>query len=142
MTVSKGGKTVGMGAASGGASMTAKRGEPAPAKPAPATTASAAAPPMGVGVPIVVGNNQQVKTIECEGRAVSVGGNGNKLTLKGQCGPISVGGNENILHVGATTRIDTSGNRNVVTYHDLVENKAPVVTSGGTGNRISRAEPQ
>jgi hypothetical protein len=143
MTVSKGGKTVGMGASAGGASMGAtRRGEPAAAKPAPATTASTAAPPMGIGVPIVVGNNQQVKTIECEGRAVSVSGNGNKLTLKGQCGPISVGGNENILHVGATTRIDTSGNRNVVTYRELVDDKAPIVTSGGNGNRVSRAEPQ
>ena len=143
MTVSKGGKTVGMGASAGGASMGAtKRGEPAPAKPMASPSSAPAASSMGTGVPIVVGNNQQVKTLECEGRAVSVSGNGNKLTLKGQCGPISVGGNENILHVGATTRIDTSGNRNVVTYHDLVENKAPVVTSGGTGNRISRAEPQ
>jgi hypothetical protein len=141
MTVSKGGKTVGMGASSGGASMTAKRGEPAPAKPM-ASSASSASPPMGIGVPLVVGTNQQVKTVECEGRAVSVSGNGNKLTLKGQCGPISVGGNENILHVGATTRIDTPGNRNVVTYRELVNDKAPVVTSGGNGNRVSKAEPQ
>ena len=80
--------------------------------------------------------------MDCEGRAVSVQGNANRLTLRGLCGPITVGGNENILDVGATTRIDTSGNRNVVKYRELVDNKTPVVTSGGTGNRVSKVEPQ
>jgi hypothetical protein len=137
LAVSKGGKTVGMGAsADGSASMKAKRGEPAPARPMASSASS-----MGSGTPIVVGNNQQVRTMECEGRAVSVSGNGNRLTLRGTCGPISVGGNENILKVGSTTRIDTSGNRNVVTYSDVVNDKAPTVTSGGTGNRVSKAEP-
>ena len=125
-----------MGATAGGsASVKAtKRGEPAAAKP----TASS----MGTGTPIVVANNQQVRTMECEGRAVSVSGNGNRLTLKVVCGPILVGGNENILDVGSTLRIDTSGNRNVVKYRDLVNDKAPTVTSGGNGDRVSRAEPQ
>jgi hypothetical protein len=137
LAVSKGGKTVAMGAnADGSASMKAKRGEPAPARPMASSAAS-----MGSGTPIVVANNQQVRTMECEGRAVSVSGNGNRLTLKGACGPISVGGNENILKVGSTTRIDTSGNRNVVTYQDLVSDKTPTVTSGGSGNRVSKADP-
>jgi len=103
---------------------------------APATTS------MGTGTPIVVANNQQVRTMDCEGRAVSVSGNGNRLTLKGACGPIVVGGNENILDVGSTTRIDTGGNRNVVKYRELVNDKAPVVSGGGTGNRVSKVEPQ
>ena len=102
------------------------------------TSASAA----GVGTPILVPTNQQVKTMDCEGRAVSVQGNANRLTLRGRCGPVTVGGNENILEVGSTTRIDTSGNRNVVKYRELVDDKAPVVTSGGTGNRVSKVEPQ
>jgi hypothetical protein len=89
-----------------------------------------------------VPSNQQVKTMDCEGRAVSVQGNANRLTLRGRCGPVTVGGNENILEVGSTTRIDTSGNRNVVKYRELVNDKAPVVTSGGTGNRVSKVEPQ
>ena len=80
--------------------------------------------------------------MDCEGRAVSVQGNANRLTLRGRCGPVTVGGNENILEVGSTTRIDTSGNRNVVKYRELVDNKAPAVTSGGTGNRVSKVEPQ
>ena len=42
----------------------------------------------------------------------------------------------------STTRIDTSGNRNVVKYRELVDDKTPVVTSGGTGNRVSKVEPQ
>ena len=82
LVVSKGDKTVAAGASAGGsASVKAKRGEPAAARP----TASS----MGTGTPIVVANNQQVRTMECEGRAVSVSGNGNRLTLKGACGPIS-----------------------------------------------------
>ena len=40
----------------------------------------------GVGTPIVVPTNQQVKTMDCEGRAVSVQGNANRLTLRGRCG--------------------------------------------------------
>jgi hypothetical protein len=107
-----------------------------------ARTASTPTAATGVGTPILVPINQQVKTMDCEGRAVSVQGNANRLTLKGRCGPITVGGNENILDVGSTTRIDTSGNRNVVRYRELVDDKAPVVTSGGTGNRVSKAEPQ
>jgi hypothetical protein len=71
-----------------------------------------------------------------------VTGNGNRLTLRGTCGLVSVAGNENILEVGATARIDTSGNRNVVRYRDLLDDKAPVVSSGGSGNRVSRVEPQ
>jgi len=143
LTVGSGDRRVAMGASGDGASMSAKRGDPAPAKPAASSTRSAAAAPAtGNGLPILVPTNQQVKTMDCDGRAVSVQGNGNRLTLKGQCGPVTVGGNENILEVGSTTRIDTSGNRNVVKYRELVNDKAPVVTSGGTGNRVSKVEPQ
>ena len=113
-----------MGASGDGASMSAKRGDPAPARPASSRAASPA-PTAGSGLPILVPTNQQVKTMDCEGRAVSVQGNGNRLTLKGLCGPVTVGGNENILEVGSTTRIDTSGNRNVVKYRELVNDKAP-----------------
>ncbi|MEO5821309.1 MAG: DUF3060 domain-containing protein [Vicinamibacteraceae bacterium] len=140
LAVGSGDRRVAMGASGSGASMSAKRGDPAPAKPATSSTRTASA--TGTGLPILVPTNQQVKTMECEGRAVSVQGNGNRLTLKGQCGPVTVGGNENILDVGSTTRIDTSGNRNVVKYRELVNDKAPVVSSGGTGNRVSKVEPQ
>jgi hypothetical protein len=143
LTVGSGDRKVAMGASGDGASMSAKRGDPAPAKPAASSARSAStAPATGSGLPILVPTNQQVKTMDCDGRAVSVQGNGNRLTLKGQCGPVTVGGNENILDIGSTTRIDTSGNRNVVKYRELVNDKAPVVTSGGSGNRVSRAEPQ
>lgn len=141
LTVGSGDKKVAMGAGAGSAGVTAKKGDPAPARPATASS-SRTASTAGSGLPILVPNNQQVKTMDCDGRAVSVAGNGNRLTLRGMCGPVSVGGNENILDVGATTRIDTSGNRNVVRYRDLVDEKAPVVTSGGSGNRVSRVEPQ
>jgi Protein of unknown function (DUF3060) len=142
LTVGSGDRQVAMGAGADGASMSAKRGEPAAAKPAPSAASSRTAPASGNGLPILVPTNQQVKTMECDGRAVSVQGNGNRLTLKGLCGPVTVGGNENILDIGSTTRIDTSGNRNVVKYRELVNDKAPVVTSGGTGNRVSKVEPQ
>jgi hypothetical protein len=143
LTVGSGDRKVAMGAGGDGASMSAKRGDPAPAKPAASSARTAStAPATGNGLPILVPTNQQVKTMDCDGRAVSVQGNGNRLTLKGQCGPVTVGGNENILDIGSTTRIDTSGNRNVVKYRELVNDKAPVVTSGGSGNRVSRAEPQ
>ena len=141
LTVGSGDRKVAMGAGAGSAGVTAKKGDPAPARPAPASASSSTAS-TGTGVPIVVPNNQQVKTMDCDGRAVSVTGNGNRLTLRGVCGPVSVAGNENILEVGATTRIDASGNRNVVRYRNLVDDKAPVVTSGGSGNRVSRVEPQ
>jgi hypothetical protein len=143
LAVGSGDKKVSMGASGDGASMSARRGDPAPAKPAASSArGSSTAPATGSGLPILVPTNQQVKTMDCDGRAVSVQGNGNRLTLRGQCGPVTVGGNENILDVGSTTRIDTSGNRNVVRYRELVNDKAPVVTSGGTGNRVSRAEAQ
>ena len=143
LTVGSGDRKVAMGASGDGAAMSARRGDPAPARPATSPArASSGAPATGNGLPILVPTNQQVKTMDCDGRAVSVQGNGNRLTLKGQCGPVTVGGNENILEVGSTTRIDTSGNRNVVKYRELVNDKAPVVTSGGTGNRVSKVEPQ
>jgi hypothetical protein len=145
LTVGSGDKKVSMGAGAGSAGVSASKGEPAPAKPAATSSrgsASSSPSPGGVGTPILVPINQQVKTMDCEGRAVSVQGNGNRLTLKGTCGPVTVGGNDNILDVGATTWIDTSGNRNVVKYRGLVNDKAPRITSGGTGNRVSRAEPQ
>ena len=142
LAVGSGDKKVSMGASGDGASMSARRGEPAPARPASSARGSSGAAATGSGLPILVPTNQQVKTMDCDGRAVSVQGNGNRLTLRGQCGPVTVGGNENILDVGATTRIDTSGNRNVVRYRELVNDKAPVVTSGGTGNRVSKVEPQ
>jgi hypothetical protein len=141
LNVGSGDRKVSRGAGAGGARVRAKSGAPAPARP-PAASGASTAPSAGSGLPILVPNNQQVKTMECEGRPVSVQGNGNRLTLKGLCGPITVGGNDNILNVGSTTRIDTSGNRNVVKYRDLVDDKAPVVTSGGNGNRVSRTEPQ
>jgi hypothetical protein len=149
LTVASGGKTVGLAAEPGAASATVKRGDPAPAKPMPSSgaratgSAPASAPASaGTGLPLVFSTNQQVRTVECEGRPVAVQGNGNRLTLKGSCGIISVAGNDNILDVNATSRIDTSGNRNVVTYRTLLNDKAPVVTAGGSGNRVSKAEPQ
>jgi hypothetical protein len=142
LTVGSGDKKVSMGASGDGASVSARKGEPAPARPASSARGSSSAPSTGVGTPILVPINQQVKTMECEGRAVSIQGNGNRLTLKGTCGPVTVGGNDNILDVGATTWIDTSGNRNVVKYRELVNDKAPRITSGGSGNRVSRAEAQ
>ncbi len=144
LTVGSGDKKVAMGAsADGSAGMSAKRGEPAAAKPSTSSSRTAASTAStGSGLPILVPTNQQVKSMDCEGRAVSVQGNGNRLTLRGTCGPVTVGGNENILDVGSTTRIDTSGNRNVVKYRELVNDKAPIVTSGGTGNRVSKVEPQ
>jgi hypothetical protein len=142
LTVGSGDKKVAMGASSGGAAVSARKGDPAPARPASSARGRSNAPSTGVGTPILVPINQQVRTMECEGRAVSVQGNGNRLTLKGTCGPVTVGGNDNILDVGATTWIDTSGNRNVVKYRELIDDKAPRVTSGGTGNRVSRAEVQ
>ena len=138
LTVGSGDKTVAMGAGGAGPSVSATKSGTAPARTASSTSATAA----GVGTPILVPTNQQVKTMDCEGRAVSVQGNANRLTLRGRCGPVTVGGNENILEVGSTTRIDTSGNRNVVKYRELVDNKAPAVSSGGTGNRVSKVEPQ
>ena len=132
---------VAMTAGGDGPSVSATRTTPKTTSSASSTrTASTTA--TGVGTPILVPVNQQVKTMDCEGRAVSIQGNANRLTLKGRCGPITVGGNENILEVGSTTRIDTSGNRNVVKYRELVDDKLPVVTSGGTGNRVSKVEPQ
>jgi hypothetical protein len=142
LAVGSGDKKVSMGASGSGAAVSARRGDPAPARPASSARAGSSAPGTGVGAPILVPNNQQVKTMDCDGRAVSVQGNGDRLTLRGLCGPVTVGGNENILTVGSTTRIDTSGNRNVVRYRDLVNDKAPVVTSGGSGNRVSRVEPE
>jgi hypothetical protein len=142
LTVGSGDRKVSMGASADGASASARKGDPAPAKPASSARSASSPPATGVGTPILVPINQQVKTMDCEGRAVSVQGNGNKLTLKGTCGPVTVGGNDNILDVGATTWIDTSGNRNVVRYRELVNDKAPRITSGGTGNRVSRAEAQ
>jgi hypothetical protein len=140
LTVGSGDKKVAMGAsADGSAGVSARRNEPAAAKPSSSSRATAST---GSGLPILVPTNQQVKSMDCEGRAVSVQGNGNRLTLRGTCGPVTVGGNENILEIGSTTRIDTSGNRNVVKYRELVNDKAPVVTSGGTGNRVSKVEPQ
>lgn len=142
LTAGSGDRGVAMSAAGEGPSVSATRSGAAPAKPASSTSATRTAAASGVGTPILVPINQQVKTIDCEGRAVSVQGNANRLTLRGRCGPVTVGGNENILEVGSTTRIDTSGNRNVVKYRELVDDKAPVVTSGGSGNRVSKIEPQ
>ena len=138
LTVGSGDKTVAMGAGGAGPAVSATKSGAAPPRTASGTSATAA----GVGTPILVPTNQQVKAMDCEGRAVSVQGNANRLTLRGRCGPVTVGGNENIIELGSTTRIDTSGNRNVVKYRELVNDKAPVVTSGGTGNRVSKVEPQ
>jgi hypothetical protein len=137
LTVGSGDRAVAM-TAGDSPSVSATKSSTAPARTASSTSATAA----GVGTPILVPTNQQVKTMDCEGRAVSVQGNANRLTLKGRCGAVTVGGNENIIELGSTTRIDTSGNRNVVKYRELVDNKAPAVTSGGTGNRVSKVEPQ
>ena len=138
LTVGSGEKTVAMGAGGAGPAVSATKSGAAPPRTASGTSATAA----GVGTPILVPTNQQVKAMDCEGRAVSVQGNANRLTLRGRCGPVTVGGNENIIELGSTTRIDTSGNRNVVKYRELVNDKVPVVTSGGTGNRVSKVEPQ
>src|SRR5204862_42361 len=85
LTVGSGDRKVSMGASGDGASMSAKRGDPAPARPASSSSRAASSAPAataGSGLPILVPTNQQVKTMDCEGRPVSVQGNGNRLTLK------------------------------------------------------------
>lgn len=91
------------------------------------------------GKRIVVGGNENNRTLDCRGKDVQIVGNENVLVFRGECGSVSVLGNENKLTLQAARAISIPGNDNKVVWRDGVGGKAPKVSNFGSGNHIAQA---
>jgi hypothetical protein len=89
---------------------------------------------------VTINKNEQKRTIDCNGGAVSINGDRNTLTLTGECSTLRVDGNDNIVTVEAVAEISTWGNRNKVTWTRGVGGKPPTISNPGTSNTIKKAE--
>jgi hypothetical protein len=101
-----------------------------------AATQSAAATK---GKTIVLEQNHEQKTIECQGESVEVNGNFIELTLTGQCGKVSVNGNKNDVTIDATAAISVLGNGNTVSWRQGIDGKDPKLSNLGTGNEVTHS---
>ena len=64
--------------------------------------------------PIVITDNDQVLTINCNGAAVIVNGNNNTLTLLGTRSSLTVRGNNNRITLESPTIVTNTGNENII----------------------------
>ena len=78
--------------------------------------------------------------IDCNGREVSVLGSRNELELRGVCPVVIVSGSDNTIDIDAAQRIQTTGDRNKVTWVEVTTGREPRVQNTGTQNRISKAD--
>ncbi len=91
---------------------------------------------------IVINDNEEEKTIQCQGDEVVVNGNGNILKIKGECSKLSVRGNENTVRVQAVASIEALGNENRITWETGVNGTKPSISNLGTDNTVKKVSAQ
>jgi hypothetical protein len=85
-------------------------------------------PPVSTG-PIVITDNDQVLTINCDGAEVIVNGNNNTLTLLGTCRSLTVHGNNNQIYLESPTDVTDTGNGNIITLLGITPTATQPITS-------------
>lgn len=138
-------------------------GDPAPPQPAGAVKAPAAgarstaarstadreppsrsrrpvAPTTSSGAAVKILEDDRDDTIDCNGREVSILGSRNVLDLRGACPVVIISGSDNTIDVDTAQRIETTGDRNRVTWVEVAIGREPRVQNTGTQNRISKAD--
>ena len=105
---------------------------------------------------IVISEDDQNRTIDCNRSAIIVTGNDNRLTLTGECRRLTVDGDDNDINAAAVTevaisgddnairletvgKIVTRGDDNSVTWTSGVGNRQPEVSDSGDDNAIRQA---
>lgn len=78
------------------------------------TPTATAGAPVGSSGPVLITNNDQSLTINCNGAAVTVNGNHNTITLLGTCSSLTVRGNGNIITLQSPTVVINTGNENII----------------------------
>ena len=123
------GQSVTLEGSGGSATVEARTGGSEPAAAKSAATSK--------GKTIVLEENHEQKTIECQGESVEVNGNFIELTLTGQCGKVGVNGNKNDVTIDAAAAISILGNGNTVSWRQGVDGKDPKLSNLGTGNEVT-----
>ena len=88
---------------------------------------------------LVFSDSGKTQTLEAEGRDVSIDGNRNDITLHGKCHALTVSGDGNTVHAEALATISTPGNKNSVTWTQVVDGEKPQITNVGTGNSVEHS---
>ncbi len=91
------------------------------------------------GKTIVLKDNHEQKTVECQGEDVDVDGNFIELTLTGECGTVRVNGNKNDVTIDAAAAISIPGNGNSVSWRQGVGGSDPKVSNLGNGNEVTHS---
>jgi hypothetical protein len=106
---------------------------------------------------ISISGDDQNRTIECSGGAVTVSGDDNRLTLKKECSSLTVMGDDNVITAEVVTqimilgddntiavdtvaRINTTGDDNKVTWKKGVGGKVPETSNTGDDNTIQQVK--
>jgi hypothetical protein len=90
---------------------------PATATPTGATPSPDASPtgtPAAAANTLIITDNNQILTINCNGAAVTLKGNDNTLTLLGTCSSLTVHGNNNEISLEFPTTVTDTGNGNTI----------------------------
>jgi hypothetical protein len=114
-----------------------------PSTAAPSTAARSRrplSPTTSSGAAVKILEDDRHDAIDCNGRDISILGSRNVLQLRGICPAVIVSGSDNEIDIDAAQRIETTGDRNRVTWVDVTTGREPRVQNTGTRNRISKAD--
>jgi hypothetical protein len=92
-----------------------------PTQPPPLPTSPPTPPPpplptapQGSGSPIIINDNNQTRTLTCNGNSITINGNDNTVTLLGSCGAVTIRGNNNWVSIQLATSVTNTGNNNII----------------------------
>jgi hypothetical protein len=85
---------------------------------------------------LLLNDNNQNTTYNCEGGKALINGNHNNVKLQ-ECLTVQVNGDDNVIDALQLKRLDVFGNRNDIAWARKSDNdKAPTVANVGTANKV------
>jgi hypothetical protein len=106
--------------------------------PKMAVAVSAITPEEGMVNRNLVASNNQILTLEGDGKPKIIAGNNNKIQIRGECPSLKVLGNSNSVEVEGIGNIQMVGNSNRVSYVRALQGEKPTVANVGTDNETNR----
>lgn len=106
--------------------------------PKMAVAQSAITPEEGMVNRNLVASNNQILTLEGDGKPKIIAGSNNKIQIRGECPSLKVLGNSNSVEVEGIGNIQIVGNSNRVSYVRALQGEKPTVANVGTDNETNR----
>ncbi|MBN2693810.1 DUF3060 domain-containing protein [bacterium] len=90
------------------------------------------------GVDLIINDDNQTKTLECNHGEPVVNGNNNNVTFKGACKEIIVNGENNKVSLEKIKSIVVNGDKNSVTWVESCKGGKPAILNNGNKNSVKQ----